>query len=76
MDSLASHPSESGVLSLSVPLQPLDALTPGDQVIVNGGRLDGLRGDLVAIRDGKCIVRLFANVQLVIPQDRLTTSLS
>jgi hypothetical protein len=70
-------PSPSGTV---VPNQnaPLwnTSLKLGNEVVVNGGRLNGLKGQLVKIQEGRVgVVRLFSNIQLVISLDRLTMEL-
>ena len=76
MESLA--PPSTARVAFPAPDAPCSApeLIPGKFVSVGSGRLEGLRGELVAFQDGgKCVVRLFANVQLVISRDRLQTDL-
>jgi hypothetical protein len=74
MESFAPPQAARGALSASNAPQSLASLTLGSDVVVSGGKLDGLKGNLIAIQEGRrCTVRLFQNVQLVISLDRLTS---
>lgn len=77
MESLAPPPTTRVAFPAPDAPRPAPSLSPGECVTVGRGRLEGLRGELVAIQEGgKCVVRLFANVQLVIGRDKLQTDLS